>query len=175
MNWVQAAPSLKNIRVLVVDDQPDAREVVALILERCGAQVRVAASAAEAFGILEQESAGGSGSRYRNAGRGWLQPSPQNQGFPPREGWTHPCHRPHRICRGPRPHKATGAGFHRHVPKPLQPLELITAVACWPDRGETGGRSYSPTGGRRRESIKPRNGDEPSTAGNALAGRAGPK
>ena len=38
----------RGLRVLVVDDEPDARELVATVLERCGAEVTAAASAAEA-------------------------------------------------------------------------------------------------------------------------------
>jgi signal transduction histidine kinase/ActR/RegA family two-component response regulator len=40
---------LEGIRVLVVDDEPDARELVAYVLETCGVEVRVAASAADAL------------------------------------------------------------------------------------------------------------------------------
>jgi CheY-like chemotaxis protein len=37
---------------LVVDDEPDARELVAYVLESCGMEVRLAGSAAEALGVL---------------------------------------------------------------------------------------------------------------------------
>jgi signal transduction histidine kinase/response regulator RpfG family c-di-GMP phosphodiesterase len=42
-------PSLKNVRVLVVDDEPDAREVVAKMLRRCDAEVVAAGSVSEAI------------------------------------------------------------------------------------------------------------------------------
>lgn len=41
-------PDLAGIRVLVVDDEPDARELVAEFLTTCGAEVMAAASGAEA-------------------------------------------------------------------------------------------------------------------------------
>jgi signal transduction histidine kinase len=44
----QKLPSLAGIRVLVVDDESDGREAVALVLEQCGAQVTTASSVAEA-------------------------------------------------------------------------------------------------------------------------------
>jgi PAS domain S-box-containing protein len=50
-------PSLRNARVLVVDDQDDARLLVRTVLTRCGAQVFTAASAAEALGVLAAEGA----------------------------------------------------------------------------------------------------------------------
>lgn len=43
---------LSGVRVLVVDDEADAREVLAAMLQRCSADVRVAASVAEALAII---------------------------------------------------------------------------------------------------------------------------
>jgi len=47
-------PALKGLRVLVVDDEVDARELVTTILQHSGAQVTAAASASEAFSLLSQ-------------------------------------------------------------------------------------------------------------------------
>jgi signal transduction histidine kinase/CheY-like chemotaxis protein len=44
------------VRVLVVDDDADGRDLVAVVLESCGAEVRVAASAAEAREQLEKHT-----------------------------------------------------------------------------------------------------------------------
>jgi len=46
-------PSLAGVRVLVVDDELDARELVKRVLEEQGASVGIAASGEEALGILE--------------------------------------------------------------------------------------------------------------------------
>jgi signal transduction histidine kinase len=45
-------PELRGLRVLVVDDEPDAREVVVSVLEQCGAAVTSAASAREARELI---------------------------------------------------------------------------------------------------------------------------
>jgi CheY-like chemotaxis protein len=45
-------PELESVRVLLVDDDPDTNEAMRVLLGRCGAEVRVAASAAHAFEIL---------------------------------------------------------------------------------------------------------------------------
>jgi signal transduction histidine kinase/ActR/RegA family two-component response regulator len=49
---VSLPTGLSAITVLVVDDEADARDLVALVLESCGMQVRAAASAAAAIGAL---------------------------------------------------------------------------------------------------------------------------
>jgi CheY-like chemotaxis protein len=46
---------LSGIRVLVVDDQEDARELLVSILERAGAEVAQAESVAEAMRVLEKQ------------------------------------------------------------------------------------------------------------------------
>lgn len=48
-----AYPSLSGVRVLIVDDQSDARTLVKAVLGRCGAEVSAAASVAEAVACLE--------------------------------------------------------------------------------------------------------------------------
>jgi hypothetical protein len=50
----EAGPVLRGWRVLIVDDQPDARELVAFVLTRSGAEVQVAGSAEEALHTLDQ-------------------------------------------------------------------------------------------------------------------------
>jgi signal transduction histidine kinase len=49
---VAIPPGLDGVRVLVVDDEADARDLVAYVLEMCGIEVRVAASAGEAMTVL---------------------------------------------------------------------------------------------------------------------------
>ncbi|HEV2763774.1 MAG TPA: hybrid sensor histidine kinase/response regulator, partial [Pyrinomonadaceae bacterium] len=51
------ATPLEGVRVLVVDDQPDARELLALMLGRAGAEVSTAASAVEALELFGREGA----------------------------------------------------------------------------------------------------------------------
>jgi CheY-like chemotaxis protein len=49
----RARAALDGIRIVVVEDEADARELIQLVLERSGAQVRAAASAAEGFEAVE--------------------------------------------------------------------------------------------------------------------------
>jgi CheY-like chemotaxis protein len=48
-------PSISGLRILVVDDDSDARELVALTLASRGAVIRLASSAAEAFASVSLE------------------------------------------------------------------------------------------------------------------------
>jgi CheY-like chemotaxis protein/anti-sigma regulatory factor (Ser/Thr protein kinase) len=48
----ESLPDLSGLRALVVDDEPDSREVLAAILQKGGAEVRVAESAADARRIF---------------------------------------------------------------------------------------------------------------------------
>jgi CheY-like chemotaxis protein len=47
-------PRLDNLRVLVVDDEADAREVLEIMLTQCGATLRTAASSREALKVLAE-------------------------------------------------------------------------------------------------------------------------
>jgi signal transduction histidine kinase/ActR/RegA family two-component response regulator len=49
----ELVPNLEGIQVLVVDDEPDARELVGYVLSRSGIGVQLASSAAEAVDMLE--------------------------------------------------------------------------------------------------------------------------
>jgi len=48
----QSSESLEGLRVLIVDDEADARDLVCVMLQRCGAQMRSAGSSKEALEIL---------------------------------------------------------------------------------------------------------------------------
>jgi CheY-like chemotaxis protein len=47
--------SLKDLRVLVVDDEPDALELVATVLTRCGAEVVSVGSTVEALEEIQRQ------------------------------------------------------------------------------------------------------------------------
>jgi hypothetical protein len=128
-NWLQSAPSLKNTRVLVVDDEADAREVAALVLERCGAKVRIAASAMEAFDMLMQELPDVLAADIEMPGEDGYSLIRRIRALPAGSGGRIPAIA--LTARATVQDRGTLliAGFSRHVPKPLIPLDLVTAVA----------------------------------------------
>jgi PAS domain S-box-containing protein len=128
-NWLQSAPSLWNTRILVVDDEADAREVVALILERCGAKVALATSAQQAFGILERELPDVLVADIEMPGEDGYSLVRRIRALPPERGGRTPAIALTAYAGAQDRVKLLIAGFQRHVPKPLQPLDLVSAVA----------------------------------------------
>ena len=53
-----SAPSLRGVWAFVVDDEADARELVATLLQQCGARVTTVASAEEALAVLKAHEDG---------------------------------------------------------------------------------------------------------------------
>ena len=115
--------------VLVVDDDRDARELIARILTDCHAKVRIAASAREAFEALRTD---GPDLLISDLGM------PEVDGFEllswvrglgrDRGGLT-PAIALTAFARSEDRLRALEAGFNSHISKPVEPSELIAAVA----------------------------------------------
>jgi signal transduction histidine kinase/CheY-like chemotaxis protein len=127
--WLDSAPSLEGLRVLVLDDEPDARDALRAALERCGATVSTVASAGEGLAALLEgrpdvvvsdiEMPGEDGYEFMRKVR--LLPADQG-GRTPAAALTAYASAQDRL-------KVLKAGFQIHVPKPVQPAELAAVVA----------------------------------------------
>jgi PAS domain S-box-containing protein len=124
-----APPTLNGIKVLVVDDDPDARDILARILRGGGASVITASSAAEALEIL-------------TASKPALLIS--DIGMPGEDGYDlirtvralaeDDCGRVPAVAltafaRSEDRQRALLAGYQLHVAKPVEPSELLTVCA----------------------------------------------
>jgi signal transduction histidine kinase/CheY-like chemotaxis protein len=121
-------PSIEGIAVLIVDDDRPTREVLAEYLGSCGANVSTAGSAAQAFEVLERQQ---------------VDVLLADVGMPDEDGYS--LIRRVRAMKGkPRTVPAAAltafareedrlhaleAGFQLHIPKPIEPPELIAAIA----------------------------------------------
>jgi CheY-like chemotaxis protein len=121
--------NLADLRVLVVDDEPDARELLTLALTQSGAEVRAAASAREALEMLDQwkpdvlvsdiAMADEDGYdlireiRIRGQEHGSLIPALALTGYAGAED----------------AQRALAAGYQMHMAKPVAPNELIASLA----------------------------------------------
>ena len=125
-----SSPSLEGLRVLVVEDEPDARDLLRAILEERNAHVTTVASAAKAYETLE-----------------WLNPDViiSDIGMPGEDGYSLIRSlrlREARERKGWRPAialtaharvedrlRALSAGYQAHIPKPVEPAELVAVIA----------------------------------------------
>ncbi len=120
---------LDDVRVLLVDDEPDSNEAVRVLLDRCGAEVRVAGSAAHALEIV---------------GRWKPDVLVTDIGMPGDDGYallarlrarrddaaTIPVIALTAYAAADDRARLLAAGFRLHVAKPADPTELTTAIAA---------------------------------------------
>jgi PAS domain S-box-containing protein len=129
IDWnLASVASLTGIRVLVVDDEADARELLITILEKCGAEVQAAGSAVEGFEIV-------------NEWRPHVIVSdigmPQEDGYmfirrvralAPEKGGGTPAAALTAYTKIEDRLRALSAGFQTHVGKPVDPTELAAVI-----------------------------------------------
>jgi signal transduction histidine kinase/CheY-like chemotaxis protein/PAS domain-containing protein len=123
----QVRPELVDLRILVVDDEPDARDLVAAVLEQCGAKVTTAASARDALALLERELPD---LLLSDIGM------PEEDGYSlirkvrALPGAAHiPAAALTAYARAEDRRKALDAGYMMHIPKPVEPAELVSVIA----------------------------------------------
>ncbi len=119
---------LNGVRVLVVDDETDSRELVAFILEEAGAKVVTATSATEALMVLTQFKpdvlVSDIGMPEIN-GYMFLQ---QVRSLSPEQGGQIPALALTAYAGDYNQQQAIAAGFQRHVPKPVEPNALVETI-----------------------------------------------
>ncbi|GAB1538500.1 hypothetical protein NUACC21_11620 [Scytonema sp. NUACC21] len=120
---------LDGLHILVVDDEADAREMLTVMLQQSGAKVKTAGSVGEAMSLLER-----------------LTPDVlvSDLGMPVEDGYTLIRQVRERLsdrlgqipalaltayARAEDRTLAISAGFQMHLPKPVQPQQLVTAIA----------------------------------------------
>ncbi len=124
-----ATARLDGVRILVVDDEPSARELFAVIVENAGAELKVAASVPEALDMLKTwwphvllsdiEMPSKDGYQLMDEVRALAESHP------------HPIAAV-AITAHSRPEdksRALDAGFQWHLPKPVEPAQLVSVVA----------------------------------------------
>jgi PAS domain S-box-containing protein len=123
------APDLSGLRVLVVDDEPDTREMLRIMIERFGAQVRVCASSREAVGVFQEWPPDIIVSDIEMPGEDGYQLMRQIRDLAPTRGGTTPAVALTAYARAEDRARAISAGYQMHVAKPADPVELALAIA----------------------------------------------
>ncbi len=135
---LRCPPELQGLSVLVVDDEDDTREMLRTLLEGCGARVRLAGSAAGGLSAVREEA-------------------PDilisDIGMPEEDGYTFirqvralPSGDPSQLpavaltayARVEDRTRVLLSGFQNHLPKPVEPLELLAVVASLASRHRGG-------------------------------------
>jgi PAS domain S-box-containing protein len=129
---------LDGLRVLVVDDEADTREMVGAILKSQGAEVEAAGSAEEAVAALLKTRPHILVSDIEMPGQDGYDLIRKVRRLAPEEGGRTPAAALTAYARPEDRMRALMAGFQIHVPKPVQPAELVAVVASL--SGRTGPR-----------------------------------
>jgi CheY-like chemotaxis protein len=122
-------PSLDGVRVLVVDDEKDARDVIVAILEQRGARTFEAASVEEALAMLDEERPDVLVSDIGLPEEDGYSLMRRIRALPRERGGGIPAAALTAYARTEDRMQALLAGFQIHVPKPVQPAELIAVVS----------------------------------------------
>ena len=120
---------LKGLRVLVVDDEPDARQLVRAVLEQGEAVVRGAASGAEALEMIRLEKPDVIVSDIGMPDSDGYDFIRKLRQLPREEGGRIPAVALTAYARAEDRRKALLAGFQNHAAKPTDPQELVVVVA----------------------------------------------
>jgi PAS domain S-box-containing protein len=123
------------LTVLLVDDEQDTREALRLILQQNGMLVTTAASAPEAFDLVERLQPDILLSDVAMPGEDGLSLIRRVRSLPFDRGGQIPAIALSAYAGAEDRRKALLAGFQRHIPKPVDPVHLLTAIATVTRKG----------------------------------------
>ena len=122
-------PSLQGVRVLVVDDEAEMRELVSTVLAQQRAEVLTAASAAEAMEVLRASRPHVIVADVAMPGEDGHQLLQRIRSLPPQAGGRTPAVALSALAGASEQQRALRVGFQGYVAKPLEPAELVAVVA----------------------------------------------
>jgi len=133
-------PSLAGVRVLVVEDEPDARALLRRLLEGAGAVVVAAGSVAEALAEFDRGRPDVVVSDIGMSGRDGFDLIRAIRALEPARGGRTPAAALSAFAQPEDRRRALLSGFQTHIAKPVDPADLIAVVASL--AGRTGGSSF---------------------------------
>lgn len=136
---------LAGVRVLIVDDEPDARDIVKFVLGEAKATVITASTADEALALVRAERPHVVVSDIGMPDKDGYELIRELRDLPPSEGGDVPAIALTAFARSEDRTRAMLAGYQVHVAKPIEPRELVVTV------GSLAGRTGRRTDGERTE------------------------
>ena len=131
---ISCPEEIKNLRILLVDDEPDTRTMLEYIFTSCGAQTKMAASTAEALEILETNELDILISDIGMPERDGYELIKKLRELAPEKNGRIPAVALTAYARVQDRLRILSAGFQMHVTKPIEPAELLTVVASLANR-----------------------------------------
>lgn len=125
----QQSHDLNGIKIVVVDDDPDTRELVVFILEQQGAQVITATSAQEALLVLPEAKPDVLLSDIGMPEMDGYMLIQQVRALAPEQGGQVPAIALTAYAGDTNQQQVIAAGFQRHISKPIDPKVLMQAIA----------------------------------------------
>ncbi|KYF53716.1 hybrid sensor histidine kinase/response regulator, partial [Sorangium cellulosum] len=122
-------PELRDLNVLVVDDEEDTRELLVTMLEQCGAHVTAVGSTAEALLALKALQPDVLVSDIAMPGEDGYALIRKIRALPAKSGGRTPAVALTAYARTEDRTRALRAGFTTHVPKPIEQAELLAVLA----------------------------------------------
>lgn len=120
---------LNGLHILLVDDEADSRELLKVVLSTCGAFVKTASSAAEAFELVTNEKFDVIVSDIGMPEEDGFTLMSKIRALPQNQGGSVPAIALTAYARAEDRVQALRAGFQMHIAKPVEPTELIAVVA----------------------------------------------
>ena len=133
-------PSLQGLKVLVVDDEADTRELIGEVLKECGSEVITSPSAADALVALEQHKPDVLISDLGMPDEDGYALISKIRALPSERGGQIPAAALTAYARAEDRMRVLRSGFQFHLPKPVDSAELVTVVAS------LAGRAYKTKG-----------------------------
>jgi CheY-like chemotaxis protein len=149
-----AGAQISGLRLLIVDDEPDAREMLCSMLDRCGAEVLCCGSAREALAMLQQWRPDALVSDLGMPGEDGYALIAKIRALAPERGGRVPAIALSGFTQAEDQRHALSAGFQIFLPKPVEQASLLAAVAAIARHDEGSGirrngkRSLSSQSGR---------------------------
>jgi signal transduction histidine kinase/CheY-like chemotaxis protein len=121
--------SLNGLRVLVVDDEPDARQIIATLIQRTGAEVMACESAGEALEALEKWHPDVLMSDIGMPGEDGYSLINKVRSLPADRGGDVPAAAFTAYAREEDRQRALEAGYQMHIAKPVSSGQLVAMIA----------------------------------------------
>jgi CheY-like chemotaxis protein len=125
----EGLPSLQGLKVLVVDDEADTRELICEVLKECGSEVITSCSVAEALDALEQHKPDILITDLGMPDEDGYSLISKIRALPAERGGQIPAAALTAYARAEDRMRVLRSGFQFHLPKPVDSAELVTVVA----------------------------------------------